>query len=283
MRGINVLKFNIGNIAIKLSMQGFSKIMDKAGSSTHSHAEFEYHFVLSGKTNIKFDNFIGNLKQNSAILVFPGTFHKFSKSEEDSNVLSLSFSVKKNRYGVDYYSKIQSKLNKYDYLILEEKPTITELIRGIITTVYSKNVFATEEMRARLTLLFTDIFSKLTSSKKMEDKSSSTQEYDTRVYIIEEYFNEHYMENISLKELSNRLYLGEQQTDRIVKKVYGVGFRQRLTKIRIKSAMELLSETNKSILDVSESVGYESYNGFYTAFKKITGTTPEKWRANNKK
>ena len=135
-------------------------------------------------------------------------------------------------------------------------------------------------MRARLTLLFTNIFSKLTSDKTTPDKLPSTQEYDTRVYIIEEYFNEHYKENISLKELAKRLYLGEQQTERIVKKIYGVGFRKRLLKIRIKSAMELLAETNKSILQISEEVGYESYNGFYNAFKKLTGSTPEKWRNN---
>ena len=283
MSGINVLNFNIGNIGIKLSMQGFSKITDKAGSSTHSHAEFEYHFVLKGNSVIKFDNFTSELTENSAILVFPGTFHKFLKSETESNVLSLSFSIKKYGYGTDYYSTIQNKLNDCDYLLLEKNPVITDLIVSIISTVYSKNVFALEEMRARLTLLFTNIFSKLTQSKSEPNKQLSTQEYDTRVYIIEEYFNEHYMENITLNELSSRLYLGKQQTERIIKKIYGVGFRQRLSKIRIKSAMELLSETNKSILDVSESVGYESYNGFYTAFKKITGTTPEKWRANNKK
>lgn len=283
MRGINVLNFNIGNISIKLSMQGFSSITDKVGSSTHSHAEYEYHFVMSGDAIIKFDDKTLNLTQNNAALVFPGVFHKFSKSKTESNVLSLSFSIKRNRYGVDYYSKIQSKLGKINYLFLEENPTITELIRGIITTIYSQNVFATEEIRARLTLLFTNIFSKLTSNKNTPDKIPSTQEYDTRVYIIEEYFNEHYNENISLKELSSRLYLGEQQTERIIKKIYGVGFRQRLSKIRIKSAMELLSETNKTIAEIAESVGYESYNGFYSAFKRLTNTLPEKWRSNNKK
>ena len=282
MGGINVLNFNIGNIGIKLSMQGFSAITDKAVSSTHSHAEFEYHFVLKGSAIIKFDNNLENVSLNSAILVFPGTFHKFLKSETESNVLSLSFSIKKIRYGTDYYSEIQNKLSCLNYLVLEEDVMITDLIKGIISTVYSKNTFAIEEMRARLTLLFINIFSKLTKGEST-NKQLSSQEYDTRDYIIEEYFNEHYMENISLNELSLRLYLGKQQTERIIKKIYGVGFRQRLSKIRIKSAMELLSETNKSIIDISQLVGYESYNGFYTAFKKITGTTPEKWRANNKK
>ena len=141
MGGINVLNFNIGNIGIKLSMQGFSAITDKTGSSTHSHAEFEYHFVLKGDAVIKFDNNVENLSLNSAVLVFPGTFHKFLKSETEANVLSLSFSVKKNRYGINYYSAIKNKLSSFDYLILEENPTVTEIVRGIISTVYSKNLF----------------------------------------------------------------------------------------------------------------------------------------------
>ena len=37
-------------------MQGFSLICDKSGSSTHSHAEFEYHFILSGNAIIKLEN-----------------------------------------------------------------------------------------------------------------------------------------------------------------------------------------------------------------------------------
>lgn len=284
MKGINVVNFNIGNIAIKLSMQGFSSIMDKAGSSTHSHAEFEYHFVMNGNAVIKFDENLETLSQNSAVLVFPGSFHKFLKSETESNVLSISFSIKKGKYGVDYYKAIERKLTANNYLIFEKNPTVTELIRGIVSTIYSKNLFATEEMRARLTLLFTSIFSKLTEEgSNANNKQLSTQEYDTRVYIIEEYFNEHYMENLSLIDLSSRLYLGEQQTDRMIKKIYGVSFKQRLTKIRIKSAMELLSETDKTIVEISEKVGYESYNGFFTAFKKLTGLTPEKWRILNKK
>ena len=64
----------------------------------------------------------------------------------------------------------------------------------------------------------------------------------------------------------------------MIKKIYGLGFRQRLAKVRIKCAMELLAETNKTITDISGIVGYESYFGFYSAFKRITGKTPEKWR-----
>ena len=281
MKNLTMFNFNIGNIGIRLSLQGFSLIGDKAGASTHSHPEFEYHFVMSGNATIKFDDTEIFISENNAILICPDTFHKFSKTDKETSILSLSFDVKKNKYGIDYYNKIQPKLTKNNYILLKNNPLITDLIHTIISTIYSKNLFVLEEMRARITLLFTDIFFNLSDSEGYIKQQLITQEYDTRTYIIEEYFNEHYMEKISLKDLSERLYLSEQQTNRMVQKIYGEHFNQRLIKVRIKSAMELLLESQKTIIEISELVGYDSYVGFYQAFKKTTGISPEEWRNNN--
>ena len=280
MNNLKIVNFNIGNIGIKLPMQGFTLISDKVGSATHSHADFEYHYVFSGNATIKLDNEKISIPKDNSILVFPDTFHKFVKNDTDANILSLSFSIKKNKHGFDYFKNIEQKLVKNDYLLISYNPSITYLIKQIISTIYTKNLFSVEEMRSRLILFFSNIFSNLIDKKNNINTPTSSQEYDTRIYVIENYLNEHYMEKITLSELSKRLYLGEQQTDRMIKKIYGVGFRQRLAKVRIKCAMELLSETNKTITDIAEIVGYESYFGFYNAFKRITGLTPENWRNN---
>ena len=97
MKGLKIINFNIGNIGIKLSMQGFSFISDKVGSATHSHADFEYHYVFSGDSTIKLDNEKISIPENNSILIFPDTFHKFIKNNTEANVLSLSFSIKKNK------------------------------------------------------------------------------------------------------------------------------------------------------------------------------------------
>ena len=193
--------------------------------------------------------------------------------------MSLSFSLKKNKNGVDYYKSIEDSISKNTYLLSEESKSFKDLIFSVISVIHSEKLFAKEELQAYLTLLFTKILSRMTGAQSEQQNQLATPEYYTRTYIIEDYFNEHYKENITLSELSKRLHLGEQQTDRMIKRIYKVGFRQRLTKIRIKTAIELLSETKKSLLEISQAVGYESYSGFYTAFKKITGISPEKWKS----
>ena len=279
--GLKIVSINIGNIGIKLYMNAFTHIGTKTGSSTHSHGLFEYHFVMKGDALIKIGDKKVSLSENSSILIYPDTFHNFIKNGCDADVLSLSFSLKKNRNGTDYYKSIQNKLLCSDYLVIAESSLLKDLILSIVSNIYSEKLFAFEEMRSLLVLFFTNIFSKITETKDIDKNQINIPEYDMRTFIIEDYFNERYMDNITLTELSNRLHLSNQQTDRIIKQMYGVGFRQRLTKIRIKSALELLCETNKSLLEISENVGYQSYNGFYSAFKKETGKAPEEWRKEN--
>jgi two-component system response regulator YesN len=48
--------------------------------------------------------------------------------------------------------------------------------------------------------------------------------------------------------------------------------------MRMKSAKELLSDSDIEIRSVAEKVGYQSYNGFYLAFKRAVGMTPEEYR-----
>ena len=273
-----IVHLNIGNIGIRAYMPDVSTIGDKSGVAVHSHAEFEYHFVMSGNAMIKFDEKSVSLNTGESILIFPDTFHKFLPCETESNVLSISFSIKENKYGANYYKTIASKLTQSGFALIKASALITEVIRAIIPAIYSDKIFALEEMRAGLTLLFVNILFHLSHERLDSNQPPFTQEYDMRAYIMEEYFNEHYMERISLFKLARRLHLSEQQTERIIKRTYGVHFREHLSKIRIKSAMELLSETEKSITEIAELVGYESYNGFYSAFKRVTGTPPAKWR-----
>ena len=99
--------------------------------------------------------------------------------------------------------------------------------------------------------------------------------------LIEEYFNEFYMKKINLKKLSKRLFLSEKQTERIIKKSFGVSFREKLSKIRIANAKKMLAETGLEIRDIAEACGYSSYNGFYLAFREKTKMTPNEYRRKN--
>ena len=51
--------------------------------------------------------------------------------------------------------------------------------------------------------------------------------------------------------------------------------------MRVKRAVELLRNTDKTVLDIALEVGYDSHEGFIKAFKKVYGVAPSEYRKQN--
>ena len=97
---------------------------------------------------------------------------------------------------------------------------------------------------------------------------------ESRIYKIHHIINSHYTDNITLKDIAKTLYLSERQVRRIIYKYHGCSFSELISKMRMKSAYELLTTTDMKILDIASFVGYDSLSGFYSAFKKQYGDLP---------
>ena len=53
-------------------------------------------------------------------------------------------------------------------------------------------------------------------------------------------------------------------------------FKDYVTTRKIEHAINLLNTTDMNVVDVAYECGFSSISGFYDAFKKVTGTTPNK-------
>ena len=49
----------------------------------------------------------------------------------------------------------------------------------------------------------------------------------------------------------------------------------------MQKACQLLKETDKSIIEIANEMGYDNPNKFSTAFKNIIGNTPSEYKAKN--
>lgn len=273
---------NIGNIKIKIPPSNFTASTQEMYSLAHSHAKFEFHIVFRGSITMDVEDKKITMRTNDSILLFPDAFHRISHQDENSAILSFSFPIERNdKQGeTDYYTVFQEFINREgEYAIVQQNPLIAEYFKRINANIHLNAVFAKESVKALLILLFTEILLPVfTSSKVFNLTPTEATEYDSRTQMIENYFNDHYMENISLSQLSTILCLSEKQTNRMIYKAFGAEFRDCLNKIRLKSAQKLLRETDSNIKDIAEAVGYQSYNGFYLAFKKKYGISPLDYR-----
>lgn len=96
------------------------------------------------------------------------------------------------------------------------------------------------------------------------------------------YINNNYSDDINLQDLSEKFYISPYYFSRTFKKVSGLSFIEYLNNVRIKEAQKLLLNTNMSIMEVCEAVGYKSNTHFGRVFKKITGMSPLAYKKEHK-
>lgn len=97
---------------------------------------------------------------------------------------------------------------------------------------------------------------------------------------IEKEVKQNYMNNISLRELSKKLYVNSSYLGQIFKKKFGMSFKDYLTNYRINEASILLTQTDEKITKIAEMVGYKDSDYFVRKFIEIKGCTPSKYRKN---
>lgn len=92
------------------------------------------------------------------------------------------------------------------------------------------------------------------------------------------YINEYYSETISLEQMSDTLGFAPSYFCRVFKSAVGVTFTEYLNFVRVCKAQTLLAKTNKSILDISEQVGFSSPSYFNRVFKRYLSISPRHYR-----
>ena len=62
------------------------------------------------------------------------------------------------------------------------------------------------------------------------------------------------------------------------KKMFGTGFKEYLTSVRMKAAVKLLKDSNLNVTQIAYRVGFNSQNHFCKIFKATFGISPLQYR-----
>ena len=90
--------------------------------------------------------------------------------------------------------------------------------------------------------------------------------------------NNHYSEKIILDDVAAETLLSPAYFSKIFKEQTNDNFTHYLNKLRIEKSKSLLRNSSISLVDIAGMVGYEDQSYYSKVFKKITGSTPGKYR-----
>ena len=114
--------------------------------------------------------------------------------------------------------------------------------------------------------------------QRLEKKLTADDSPSHVISIVEQYILKHYMEELSLDILADKVYLTPHYLSSIFSREKGIGINRYIKNVRMENAKGLLLDTNMKINDICKAVGYSNLSYFCKAFRNEYGVTPEKYR-----
>lgn len=119
------------------------------------------------------------------------------------------------------------------------------------------------------------VFNFLKQNLQITDNLISTELLGQNIL---QYIDTHYTEELRLPDLAARYHFSPSYFSTLFKKHTGTTLTRYITTKRITLAKRLLNESNISIQDIVERIGYNDYFQFIKVFKREVGVTPGHYR-----
>jgi AraC-like DNA-binding protein len=116
--------------------------------------------------------------------------------------------------------------------------------------------------------------------ERMMDAIKTNQQYPSSVLLSAalRYMHENLHENLSRDDAASVACLSPSHFSRVVKQTFGYSFTELLSRMRIEKARELLTLTEKSLMQICLECGFSDQSYFTKVFQKYTSSTPGEYR-----
>ncbi len=98
----------------------------------------------------------------------------------------------------------------------------------------------------------------------------------------EEMLRDHLAGNITIKELATACSLSASHFGRCFRISFGASVHQRLIQLRMAYAKDLLTQTDRTLVEIALSAGFYDQAAFSRTFSRIEHMTPSRWRRLNR-
>lgn len=245
---------------------------------THKHSYYELHIILEGKCVLQTEDNVYTVEAGQFVLVSPGVYHKFSNPTDLGDHHCISFELSKKMVPTAEKLYIYTKENP---VWIGDGASMLNVVKRLQIESDQERIFS-EEIKYMLNrMILLDLLREIEVSALFSNPGRSTL-VDEKSMLIDIFLNCNYHMSAGEEELANFLGLSRRQLGRILKKMYGKGYREKIIEIRSEVACDLLCHSNLSIREISEQVGYSTPSNFIAFFRKAVGVTPVQYRESHK-
>lgn len=249
-------------------------------ADSHWHGDIEMIAILSGQMLYNVNGEIITLNKGEGIIVNSKQFHYgFSESKTECEFICILFHplilCSTKMFENEFVKPILNSSVSYWHLSpkLHWQDEVLKHIRNICDKKDKKT--APLQIHSSVCLLWNEIITHTDCLSKFGKTSESKL---TVLKKMIAYIHEHYSEKIMLEDIAAAGHISKRTCGTIFLEYHNKTPIEFLADYRLRKSIELMKDTDMSILDISLAVGFSGASYYAEIFKKYFGKSPAEYR-----
>ena len=239
---------------------------------THNHAELFY--IVGGKGQFLIEDELYPVNTNHLVIINPNVTH----TEVSLNAQPLEYIV----LGIEGVELSMTENSNGQFCILDhfESMDITSSLRNILREMEQKQPGYEDICQAFMEILIIRLMRSTGLSVPAEPQNSVGNH---QCAAVRRYIDHHFKESLTLDQLADEAHMNKYYLSHAFKQEYGISPINYMISRRLEESKYLLAETDLSMSQIAQLLGFSSLSYFSQVFRKTQGLSPMEYRQDNKR
>ena len=259
------------------TIRGTAKLLNVASaryggdwhSVPHTHNHLELFFIVGGKGQFLIEDRLYPVDINNLVMINPNVPH----TEVSLNAQPLEYIV----LGIEGIELAASETCDGQFSILDhyESAEISGCLRNILREMELKNPGYEDICQAYMEILIIRLMRTTSLAVPTEPQTVST---NRQCAAVRRYIDLHFKEALTLEQLADEGHMNKFYLSHAFKKEYGISPINYMISKRIEESKYLLAETDLSMSQIAQLLGFSSLSYFSQVFRRTQGVSPKEYR-----
>ena len=266
---------------LSYTIRGTAKLLNIASakyggdwhSVPHTHNHVELFYIIGGKGQFLINDTLYPVNTNHLVIINPNVTH----TEVSLNAQPLEYIV----LGVDGIELSINDTTNGQFCILDhfESVDISSCLRNILREMEMKQPGYEDVCQAFMEILIIRLMRNTGLSVPTETPIAGSHR---QCAAIRRYIDLHFKESLTLDLLAEEAHMNKHYLSHAFKREYGISPINYMISKRIEESKYLLTETDLSLSQISQLLGFSSLSYFSQVFRKSQSIPPIEYRQNSK-
>lgn len=259
-----------------------------ASYPAHIHPWVELNYMYSGSCTQKVNGKSITISEGQTILLGQNTTHELPVLQE--NDILLNIFIRKEYLNYQFFNRFSHNqnivsqflldavtdgisLNNYLFFQSEHSRRLPLLIREFFCEQFDPSPYSDDIMTNLFALILTELIQIYYSDAAAQRDITK----NTNILSILNYIENNFA-TVTLNDTARKFNLNPDYLSRILRKKTGNSFQSLVNQQRMVTAGQLLAQTNLSVVDIANRVGYDNVTFFYKKFHEYYHCSPKEYR-----